>query len=368
MPIKVKKAEPAKPAPTAGEVRVPESRAVADEKASQAKERGTAALKRGEYRAAAEAYHECCKLQPSNHAHFSNLALALLKFGQPEHAATAARRCTELDPSFSKGFYRLGQALRDKGDFEGAAAEMRTALKLAQKASPNQASKESAEIARELKACRDMAAKAAAEAEVAPASSSAKKSITPIDVKSEGAGGEGGSSSSGSPVSPSRGGKKGKVDEAAAVAVGKRAAELAAKLGGVSALTGDGGSVTTLSQFERRFKIAWANGKGAKSPEALREVLQLLPAGAAELSSFVKEGLTDELLSGLVLASEVSGEPPAEAAARLGALATVRRFDMAWMMAGKAEKKAASSLFLAAAVSDPCAELAEAAKKYGVEI
>ena len=56
------------------------------------------------------------------------------------------------------------------------------------------------------------------------------------------------------------------------------------------------------------------------------------------------------------------------ALARLGALATVRRFDMAWMMAGKAEKKAASSLFLAAAVSDPCAELAEAAKKYGVEI
>ena len=154
----------------------------------------------------------------------------------------------------------------------------------------------------------------------------------------------------------------------AAAAVGRRAAELAAKSGGVSALTGDGGAVATLSQFERRFKIAWANGKGAKSPEALREVLQLLPAGAAELSSFVKEGLTDELLSGLVLASEVSGEPPAEAAARLGALATVRRFDMAWMMAGKAEKKAASSLFLAAAVSDPCAELAEAAKKYGVEI
>ena len=49
-------------------------------------------------------------------------------------------------------------------------------------------------------------------------------------------------------------------------------------------------------------------------------------------------------------------------------LASVRRFDMAWMMAGKPEKKAAGSLFLAAAVSDPCEALSEAAKKYGVEI
>ena len=63
-------------------------------------------------------------------------------------------------------------------------------------------------------------------------------------------------------------------------------------------------------------------------------------SGDTELSAFIKEGLTDDLLSGLVLASEKSGEPPAQAAARLAALANLRRFEMAWMFVGKAEKAA----------------------------
>merc|ERR1719197_115325 len=110
---------------------------MAEYKAAQAKERGTAALRKGEFRQAAEAYHEACKLQPCVHTHFSNLSLALLKFGQPDHAVTAARRCTELEPSFGKGFFRLGVALRAKGDASGACEALRTALKLCQKAHPN---------------------------------------------------------------------------------------------------------------------------------------------------------------------------------------------------------------------------------------
>ena len=51
-------------APKAAEEEGP-SKVMAEYKANEAKERGPAALKRGEYRTAAEAYHEACKLQPS---------------------------------------------------------------------------------------------------------------------------------------------------------------------------------------------------------------------------------------------------------------------------------------------------------------
>merc|ERR1719271_2270441 len=120
VPIK-KKGEAAKKAEKKEEEEAePEapSKVMAEYKAGLAKEKGTAALKNGEYRAAAEAYHEACKLQPSVHTHFSNLSLALLKFGQPEHAVTAALRCTELAPTFGKGFFRLGQALKIRGDYD----------------------------------------------------------------------------------------------------------------------------------------------------------------------------------------------------------------------------------------------------------
>ena len=349
----------------------------AEAKAADAKERGTAALRRGEFRDAAAAYHEACKLQPNVHTHFSNLSLALLKLGQPEHAVTAARRCTELAPTFGKGFFRLGQALRAKGDASSGADSLKEALRLTQASG----GKEAAEIARELAACRQEAAKAtapedggAAASAPTPAASAPKPAagapsgmvvdVTDVtDAPAEPATGGGGAS----PTSPPKGHA---VSQERAAAVAKRAAELAAKSGKVGSAAA-AQPVATLSAFERRFDVVWARGKGADDPAALREALGLLPsASAVELGKFVREGLTEELLSAVVLATSKAGEPAATAATRLVHLASVRRFGMAWMFVGNAEKSAVTRLLSAAAgcADVDAAELAAAAKRYGVQL
>ena len=56
-----------------------DDQAAAKAKAAAARERGGAAFRRGEFKAAAEAYYEAAKHEPLVHTHFSNLALALLK-------------------------------------------------------------------------------------------------------------------------------------------------------------------------------------------------------------------------------------------------------------------------------------------------
>ena len=327
---------------------------MAEYKANEAKERGTAALKRGEYRTAAEAYHEACKLQPSVHTHFSNLSLALLKFGQPEHAVTAALRCTELAPTFGKGFFRLGQALKAKGEFDGACDALRQSLKLCQAANPNggkDAGKEASEIARELAACREKA-KAAPQTEPR---GNAKGGISPIDATAAPTKVEAAAASS----PPKR-----VVDQAAAAAMAKRAAEIASKA------ASPGGSAATLSAFERTFNVVWAKGKGGASPEALSELLSQLPTSAGEMTTFVRESLTEEILSGVILASRAAGEQAGVAAARIAHLSTCKRFDMAWMFVGKAEKEAVQALLVAgqgcAEVS--AAELSQAAQRYGVKL
>jgi len=348
----VKPVKAAAAAPTAAKEVEPPSTVMQAEKAAQAKERGTAALRRGEYRTAAEAYHEACKLQPSVHTHFSNLSLALLKFGQPDHAVTAARRCTELEPTFGKGFFRLGQALKSRGDFGEAVEALRTSLKLHQKAHPNggkEAGKEAAGITKELAACRDAAAKTK-EADAAPAV--VKPAVAPAAS----------SSASAAPAKPPSPPKR-SVDQAQAIAMGKRAASLAPKQ--------VAGSATTLSAFERQFNSVWAKGKSTMLDiDALREVLGQLPTSAAAMGAFVREGLTDELLSGVLLATQAAEEAAGVAAARVAHLSTCKRFDMAWMFVGKDEKAAAHALLSAGAgcAELPATELAAAAKRYGVQL
>jgi len=376
------------------ETKVGDSEAAAQ--AAKAKERGTAALKRGEYKAAAEAYRECTKLCPADHAHFSNLSLALLKFGQPTHAATAARRCTELAPEFAKGHFRLGQALRAQGEPAGAVVALEEALTLAQRSG----GKEATEVVKELAVCKAEASKAAAAASKAststkagassaeaPKGSAAKSLVSPVvqEVATEGA--------SAPPTGTAAKAAPKKVDLEHAKAMARRAAEIAAakpsaakpsaagstapptkpappqptaaKVGGGAS---SGGPRPSLSAFERALNAAWRGGKG--SPAEVRTALSLVPTSASEMVSFVGEGLTEELFSGLLLGTQLAEEPPAVAASRLCHLTAVRRFEMCSMFVGAKEKAAAKAVLTAAAEAGPAQrdELVKAASKYGVKL
>jgi hypothetical protein len=86
------------------------------------------------------------------------------------------------------------------------------------------------------------------------------------------------------------------------------------------------------------------------------------------MSRFIGEGLSEDLLSGLVLATAQAAEPPVTAAARLCALTAVRRFDMCWMFVGKQEKAAATAVLASASGGELADEVAAAAKRYGVQL
>ena len=88
-----------------------------------------------------------------------------------------------------------------------------------------------------------------------------------------------------------------------------------------------------------------------------------------QLASFIGEGLTEELLSGIVLGTAALSERKSEAgeasAARLFALTAARRFDMCWMFVG-AREKAAVTAVLGAVRSTSMVE--KAAQRYGVQL
>ena len=114
-----------------------------DAAARSAKSLASSALKHGDLPAACAYYLRASVLEPTNHTHFSNLALCLSKVhtqaGIAEaaaanacvpcggrssrssaggrHAVTAAKRCVALSPSFIKGYFRLGQALMQCGRY-----------------------------------------------------------------------------------------------------------------------------------------------------------------------------------------------------------------------------------------------------------
>ena len=276
---------------------------------------------------------------PEEHTHYSNLSLALLKFGQPGHAAIAARTCAELNPDFTKGWFRLGQALRATGKPAEAVEALVKALELAQRT----CGKEAAEIDRELAVCR-------AEAATIPLPVAATEPGKAVRA------------SSGAPLSPPKA-AKGKVDVNKVQAAAKRAAEIAAPSAGTTIA-----AAASLSAFERRFEAVWQRGKGGTVASELRGALGALPSGTSALVRFVGEGLTEELLSGLVLSTLAAQEPPAVGAARLCGLCAVRRFDMCWMFVGKLEKAAVEAVLRAAASEVDPAELAAAARSYGVKL
>ena len=320
--------------------------------AAAAKARGTASFKKGEYKSAAEAYYEACKLEPACHTHFSNLAVALLKLKQPEHAATAARRCTELEPSFAKGHFRLGQALRSLGDHPAAVQALEAACSHA-------AGPEAAEIAKELKAAKaDL---------LAQADKLAKGGAAPDQPPAPPAKPEAAAAAAGGAASPPRGpgsagkarggGKGGAVDIGRAVETARRAASLASPSSGAPA---------SFIGFERGLRTVWSKGQGGA--EDLAAYLAHLPAAAAELTSFVGEGLTEEAILLVVFATqkavEAGAEPADAGAARLAALSGARRFEMAWMFPGAKEKEAVCAILRAA--KGAAAEAA--AKKYGVSL
>ena len=146
----------------------------------------------------------------------------------------------------------------------------------------------------------------------------------------------------------------------------KRAAEIASP----SSVSPAGGAATTLSAFERQFNAVWGKGKGSPKLEALYDVLCQLPGTADEMVGFVRESLTEELLSGIILASHACTdfEEVGVTARRIAHLSGCKRFDMAWMMIGKAEKAAVSEILKVGKAGVPPAELAIAIKRYGVQM
>ena len=174
----------------------------------------------------------------------------------------------------------------------------------------------------------------------------------------------------GKPAPWAAGGDKarGKVDLAKAVQTAKRVAELApATQAGPDELLSLG-----YSAFERSFLPLWARGKASSQRDTdLAAYLGQLPLDARGLAAFVGDAMSEETLSAFVLAAERVMLPrdAVAAAAFLGRLASVRRFELLWMFQGKAESTAATSVLRAAVATSGGDEPArEAATKYGVKL
>ena len=249
---------------------------------------------------------------------------------------------------------------------------LQEALRLAQA----EGAKEASEVAKELSACKEEAAKAAASKPTGAKPTAAGGGPHGISIVPNAADDDVEEIS----TSPTRG-KPGTMKvikpatlsssaeiERKAAEVAKRAAEIAKGAPGKGSSLA--GAKASLSAFEREFQGLWKQGKGAASTPAsvLCDLLSQLPATAAEMSRFIGEGLSEDLLSGLVLATAQAAEPPVTAAARLCALTAVRRFDMCWMFVGKQEKAAATAVLASASGGELADEVAAAAKRYGVQL
>lgn len=86
---------------------------ISTENAAQAlkmKDLGNRALKEKKYAEADAMYTAGIKLDPSNHALFSNRSAARLMAKNVDGAVEDAKKCTEIAPKWSKGFGRLGES------------------------------------------------------------------------------------------------------------------------------------------------------------------------------------------------------------------------------------------------------------------
>lgn len=81
--------------------------------AEEWKTAGNEAVKKGDHKAAYEAYSEGLKIEPDHAMILSNRALCLQKLGRLEEAVDDAKRCSELRPDFMKGFLRAAMCLRE---------------------------------------------------------------------------------------------------------------------------------------------------------------------------------------------------------------------------------------------------------------
>jgi len=280
------------------------------------------------------------------HTYFSNLALALLKINETAHAVTAAKRCTELAPTFAKGWFRLGAAHRAKGNLTAACAAFESGLPHASKDEADELNKGLAEATKALDALPGGIE------EVSPSAAGGKAATWAV------------------PAGASAAKASGKVDLAKAVETARRVAERAAP----SAISAADVAKLGFSGFERAFIALWARGKcGAEREPELAAYLGLLSTDERTLVNFVGDALSEDTLSGMVLATERALLPAdaAGAAALLCRLAAVRRFDMLWMFQTKKESAAAEKVLRAAVVGSDAATVAAiqaAAAKYGVKL
>jgi stress-induced-phosphoprotein 1 len=96
------------------------------EKAKEAKERGNALFKTGDFPGAIKEYSEAIKRDPEEAAFYSNRAACYTKLAEPALALADADKCIEIDPAFLKGYVRRGNsllAMRKKKEAEEAFAK-----------------------------------------------------------------------------------------------------------------------------------------------------------------------------------------------------------------------------------------------------
>lgn len=87
-------------------------------------------LERREWKAAATAFAELAKAEPTNAEARIGLGIALFGLGDRAGALNAFRGATEINPASPEAHYNVALALREGGEPQRAAAELRTALKL----------------------------------------------------------------------------------------------------------------------------------------------------------------------------------------------------------------------------------------------
>jgi len=78
--------------------------------AEQARAEGANAFAGGDFVDACRHYERAVKFEPEQHIHWTNLSVARLRAGMAAAAADAAHECIRLNPRFAKGYLRLGDA------------------------------------------------------------------------------------------------------------------------------------------------------------------------------------------------------------------------------------------------------------------
>ncbi|CAL4891181.1 unnamed protein product [Urochloa decumbens] len=97
---------------------------------ADAKSRGNAAFKKGDYLSAIYLYGMAREKDPHDATLFANRSLCWLRLGDAEHALFDAQHCKRMRPRWSKAWYREGAALSLLKDYEGAINAFVEALKL----------------------------------------------------------------------------------------------------------------------------------------------------------------------------------------------------------------------------------------------